>query len=299
MMRSETLEDFYSELYITIPSNLKFETGHFNVFKFNGPTGCLISPIPYNRREYFKISLIIGRNKVHYADQTIVIEKQALLFANPHVPYSWEQISEDQKGYSCVFTGTFFHHFGNPKDYSVFKPNAVPVVELSDEQLERAEQLFAEMYADWESQYAYKFDRMRILVFELLHIGVKAQPVKEIEISNSNASKKITKEFLELLERQFTDEYKEGIMQLRSASDFAEHLSIHVNHLNKALRETIGKRTSAVVHERIILEAKILLKHGSKDVSEIAFFLGFKENTHFNNFFKKHTGLSPKQFRAI
>jgi AraC-like DNA-binding protein len=299
MNKLETLVDFYTGLFNIVPANLQSEIGNFNVFKFEDLNGCSINPIPYNRREYFKVSLIIGKNKVHYADKTVTIEKQALLFANPNVPYNWEQVGEQQSGYSCVFTGSFFQNFGNPKDYSVFKPEGMPVVELSDMQLEKALQLFEEMHTDWESEYIYKYDRMRILVFEILHLGVKAQPFEKINRSYSNASQKITNQFLELLERQFPIEDSGASIRLRSASDFAGQLSIHVNHLNKALRETINKPTSVVVQERILVEAKILLKHSVKDISEIAFALGFKENTHFNNFFKKNTGISPSRFRAI
>ncbi len=38
--------------------------------------------------------------------------------------------------------------------------------------------------------------------------------------------------------------------------------------------------------EGILRASKILLKHSARNVSEIAFALGFTETTHFNNFFK-------------
>jgi AraC-like DNA-binding protein len=88
-------------------------------------------------------------------------------------------------------------------------------------------------------------------------------------------------------------------MQFRSASDFASQLNVHVNHLNKAVKETTDKTTSQIIAERILQEAKILLKHSRWNVSEIAYGLGFNEVTHFNNFFKKNTQLSPLKFRNI
>jgi len=57
--------------------------------------------------------------------------------------------------------------------------------------------------------------------------------------------------------------------------------------------------TEALLAERILQEAKILLKHSAWKVSEIAYSLGFTEVTHFNNFFKKHVQLSPLKFRNI
>ncbi|WDF45344.1 helix-turn-helix domain-containing protein [Chryseobacterium sp. KACC 21268] len=296
MNNVESLEDFYTERFKSIPISLQNEIGHFNVFAFNDLLGCSIKPIPYSRRGYFKISLIQGENKVHFSDKTIEIKKQALLFANPQIPYNWEQIGNEQNGFSCVFTERFFHHFGNPKDYSVFQPESYPIIELTDIQAAWANKLFDEMLTEWTSEHLHKYDKMRIMVFELLYNAEKLQPIKPNSQLYNNASQKITTQFLELLERQFLVE-DVGALPLRSPADYAGKLSIHVNHLNKALQEVLNKSTSAIVHERILVEAKILLKHTKKDISEIAFALGFKENTHFNNFFKKHTGITPRRFR--
>ena len=106
--------------------------------------------------------------------------------------------------------------------------------------------------------------------------------------------------FLELLEQQqFPIDDSHQMVGLRSASDFACQLNIHVNYLNRAVKVTTEKTTSQLITERILQEAKILLKHSAWTVSEIAFALGFNEVTHFNNFFKKHAQLSPLKFRNV
>ena len=74
---------------------------------------------------------------------------------------------------------------------------------------------------------------------------------------------------------------------------------MHVNHLNRAVKETTDKTTSQLIAERILQEAKILLKHSNWGVSEVAYALDFTEVTHFNNFFKKHVELSPLKFRNV
>ncbi|UII26934.1 helix-turn-helix transcriptional regulator [Fulvivirga maritima] len=296
MNHIESLDDFYKQRLKTTPKPLQNVIGHFNVFAFDDLTGCSIKPIPYSRRGYFKISLIKGKNKVHYSDKSIKIKKQALLFANPQVPYNWEQINNDQSGFSCVFTENFFHHFGNPLNYSSFQPEGTPIIELTDEQTSWAEQVFSEMISEWTSDNKHKYDKMRMLVFELLYHAEKLQPQKTDTKNHTNASQKISTQFLELLERQFPVE-DARIVPLRSASEFADKLSVHVNHLNKALKEVLNKSTSIIIQERMLVEAKILLKHTNKDISEIAFALGFKEPTHFHNFFKKHAEITPSQFR--
>jgi AraC family transcriptional regulator, transcriptional activator of pobA len=79
--------------------------------------------------------------------------------------------------------------------------------------------------------------------------------------------------------------------------DFAARLGIHINHLNKVLKETTGKSTTEIISGRIAEEAKLLLRQTQWNVSEIAYTLGFEEVAHFSNFFKKQTTLSPLKFR--
>jgi len=112
------------------------------------------------------------------------------------------------------------------------------------------------------------------------------------------ASQRISATFLGLLEQQFPIKDKQPI-RLRSAAQFADLLNIHVNHLNRAIKETLNKTTTQVISERLLQEARVLLRHNNLSVADIAYVLGFAEATHFNNFFKKHTQASPTKFRTV
>jgi AraC family transcriptional regulator, transcriptional activator of pobA len=155
------------------------------------------------------------------------------------------------------------------------------------------------MFEEINSNYAHKYDVLRNLVLELLHFAMKLQPSVESEKHPGNASQRIASMFLELLERQFPIDENNQTLSLRSASDFAKQLNVHVNHLNKSVKEVTDKTTSQIIAERVLQETKILLKHSPWTVSEIAYALSFSEVTHFNNFFKKHAGLSPLKFRNL
>ena len=299
MEKTQSIEEFYQSKFNWIPNNIRNEIGHFNVFKMEDYVGENSKPIPYSRKDYFKITLIIGKNRVHYADKVIDIKKQALFFSNPQIPYKFEWLSDYKSGFFCVFTPAFFHHFGNLKNYEVFLPNITPVFELTDEQLQKVTQIFEQMFQEITSDYSHKYDVVRNLVFEILHYALKMQPTSKSEKRHTNASQRITHLFLELLERQFPIEDTKQRMNFRSPSDFATQLSIHVNHLNRAVKEISEKTTSEIIAERILQESKILLKHTEWNISEIAYSLGFTEVTHFNNFFKKHLGINPSQFKTI
>ena len=243
--------------------------------------------------------LVIGNSKVHYADKVVEVQKQALSFSNPQIPYKWEHLDGIRDGFFCVFNQHFFHQYGNLSQYTVFQPNGTHIFELTDEQVNKTASVFARMFEEIDSDYVHKYDVLRTLVFELLHFAMKMQPSTEIVKGPLHASQRISTLFLELLERQFPIDETHQAVNLRSASDFAGQLNVHVNHLNRALKETTEKTTSQLIAERVLKEAKILLKHSAWSVSEIAYALGFAEITHFNNFFKKHVQLSPLKFRNV
>ena len=116
---------------------------------------------------------------------------------------------------------------------------------------------------------------------------------------HTDANARITAIFTELLERQFPIETPHQRFTMRSARDFADQLAVHVNHLNRAIRETTGKTTTDHIAERLLGEAKALLKHTNWNIAEISYSLGFEEPAHFNNFFKKHTSSTPSSYRVV
>ena len=299
MDKIETIEEFYKRKFDWIPDNLKNEIGHFNVFRLEPFVGDKAQPVPYKRRDFYKIMLVIGNSKVHYADKVVEVKKQALSFSNPQIPYKWEHLDNIRSGSFCIFNQHFFHQYGNLNQYSVFQPNGTHIFELSDEQVEKTAAIYEHMFEEINSDYIHKYDVLRNLVFELLHFALKIQPTTKLDKQLINASKRISMLFLELLERQFPVDDNHQRVNLRSASDFAEQLNIHVNHLNGAVKETTQKTTSQIIAGRILLESKVLLKQSAWSVSEIAYALGFNEVTHFNNFFKKHVNLSPLKFRNV
>lgn len=301
MDKMTTLEQFYEETRSFIPEDINKEIGHFNVFKIDELMArAKGKPVmPYNRRAYYKISLIRGRNQAEYADKTIQIDKNALLFATPKVPYHYVPLDQDQSGYFCIFTGDYLAKNKSGiqlDDLPIFKPGGYPVFQLSDAQTVEIEAIFQKMYRELSVDYVYKYDLLRNYVLELIHYGQKLQPLSASHASQ-NAATRITSLFVELLERQFPIESPQQRLQLRTAKEYADRLAIHVNHLNQVLKETTGHTTSGIISSRIIKEAKILLKQTGWNVSEVAFCLGFSEVAHFSNFFKKHTTLTPVAFR--
>lgn len=298
MSKVETIEEFYKRKFDWIPDNLRNEIGHFNIFKLQPLVDGKAQPVPYKRRDFYKIMQVTGNSQVHYADKVFKVKQQALSFSNPQIPYKWEHLDTIRSGVYCIFNQHFFHQFGELSQYAVFQPEGTHIFELSDEQVNHVNGLFQRMFEEISSEYIHKYDVLRTIIFELIHFAIKMQPAAAFDKQPRNASQRISTLFMELLERQFPIDENHQAVTLRSASDFAKQLNVHVNHLNRAVKETTQKTTSQIIAERVVQEAKILLRHSSWTVSEIAYALGFTELTHFNNFFKKHVQISPLKFRA-
>ncbi len=152
------------------------------------------------------------------------------------------------------------------------------------------------MITEQSTNYAFKDDLIRNYVNLIIHEALKLQPAEGFD-QVKNAAHRITNVFLELLERQFPIESKDRPLQLRTAQDYASNLNLHVNYLNRAVKETTGKSTTTHISERIASEAKALLLHTDWNVADIAYALGFEYPTYFNNFFKRITGTNPMALR--
>lgn len=273
--------------------------GHFNVYR-KEDFFCHKPGLPSHRRDFYKISLIVdGEGMLEYADKKIEIKGKSLIFSNPLVPYVWDITTERQTGYFCLFTEDFIDagmRSDSLRESPLFKVGGDYVYPLNDDQVRFLDGIFLKMMEEVTSEYAHKYDLLRNYVNLVIHEALKLQPAQNI-LKQLNASARIASLFLELLERQFPVDDAAYTLPLRKAVDFAGHLSVHVNHLNRAVKEVTGRTTSDHIAGRVAQEAKALLHHTDWNISEIAYSLGFEYPAYFNNFFKKQTGTAPTAYR--
>lgn len=290
--------DFYKSLDKTIYDNL-VTTGHFDLVKVEDLPTVAGKQAVYLRHSYYKVSLVYGHSKIHYPDQSFEVNGAAMVFTNPKVPYRWERISDEQQGYVCIFTRDFLISLANPEDFVVYQSADCGVISLDESLAEKIKTAFLEMKEELDSSYRLKYDLLRHMLMGILHLGQKHAPRSANQLIGSNANERIAYLFLALLERQFPIENSTQKVRLSAPGQFADALHIHVNHLNKALREVTGSSTTAQINNRFMLEAKNLLKGTKWAVNEISWVLGFDESNHFSAFFKRHQGINPNKFRSF
>src|ERR687886_304389 len=268
----------------------------FNVFQIEADGSATKT---YSRKDFYKICLTTGKSKIHYADRSFEQEGSILFFGNPHIPYSWETISTTYVGYTVLFSEDFFSAADRSESLQhspLFKIGGTPILKLNDEQREFLNTIFRRMIEEQKSDYTYKDDLIRNYINLIIHEALKLQPSEHYD-QHKNAASRITSVFLELLERQFPIESTDRPLQFKTAQDYATNLNVHVNYLNRAVKEVTGKSTTTHISERIVSEAKALLQHTTWNIADIAYALGFEYATYFNNFFKRLTGTNPKSLR--
>jgi len=280
------------------PFNNELKLKGFNVFPIESDSH--VTRV-YSRKDFYKICLTTGSSIVHYADRSFQTEGTVLFFGNPHIPYSWETLSTTYTGYTCLFSEQFFKaadRSGSLQQSPLFRIGGTPILEISEAQRTFLDTIFLKMIEEQNSDYAYKDDLIRNYINLIIHEAMKLQPSEHYE-QHKNAASRLASVFLDLLERQFPIESSDRPLQLKTAQDYANSLNVHVNYLNRAVKEVTGKPTTTHITERIIGEAKALLQHTDWNIADIAYALGFEYPTYFNNYFKRMTGTNPKALRAL
>ena len=91
----------------------------------------------------------------------------------------------------------------------------------------------------------------------------------------------------------------EHAAQMHQVSFYAEQLCISPRYLND-ITETYsgGKTTKAIIDEQLTAELKVMLNNPALSIAEIATACHFPDSSYLSRFFKKNTGLSPKEFRT-
>lgn len=99
--------------------------------------------------------------------------------------------------------------------------------------------------------------------------------------------------------RQFMGLLGEHYKQERSVGFYARRLCITPKYLTTLIRQISGKSVSEWIDSYVILEAKTLLKYSNMSIQEISYYLNFANQSFFGSYFKRHTGMSPSQYKTM
>lgn len=265
------------------------------------PNDNAIFPFEYSRKKFYTATLFIGDYLLEFEEDNIKLSGNSLLFTGSKVPFGIQSVDGRFKGVSCVFKEDFITKNNSGYkllEFPIYKPGRQNIYSLTDEQAENFQEIYSKIFDENLDKGIYRESLQRNYLLELIFNAQKLDPVA-FYIKKNNKTEEIACSFIRLLESQFPIDNPQDVVRLKTASEFAEHLAMHPNYLNRQVKLSKGRTVSDIIHARIEQEAKILLKLTNWNIAEIANSLGFEEPSHFNTFFKKHTKISPTDFRKL
>lgn len=129
------------------------------------------------------------------------------------------------------------------------------------------------------------FEYIKIFLYEACHLMDDTYS----DGIPKNKERNITSNFFQLLEN--------GYRQNRKVEDYANRIGITAKHLAFVIKKTTGKFPSEWMDNYVLLESKRLLRSTDICIQDISYDLNFSTPSHFGKFFKKKTGMTPKEFR--
>ncbi|GLU55230.1 AraC family transcriptional regulator [Dyadobacter frigoris] len=292
------------DLHQNIPDLLnvtwdRFDNWSIRVLRRN-PDTCT-SYISPNRREFYKVMYFTkGIGMFSLGLNNFYIDQPTIVFVHPNEIISWKRLTYEADGYICFFKKNLAEE--NPAlkfvidKYKLFSDPDRSVVRLSDLDVQELDGIFKRMYdADTKASDAFAEDTI-VANLQLLMIASlkKAAYVQPDTITDEF---KHVHDFFQLLEKETSTINYTSPIQIKTAQEFADKLSIHPNHLNALLKKHTGQNVSSLIKSRLIEESKVLLIQTDWTVQNVGFAVGFAEQPNFSQFFKKNTGYTPADFR--
>ena len=148
--------------------------------------------------------------------------------------------------------------------------------------------LFGRIEEELASTDEYSEAVLRSYLQLILALSSKAKSLQIADVP-SPLNHNLLTDFQQLVETHFITQ--------RDVPFYAEALHLSVDSFAKKIKRQLGKTPLQLLQERLILEAKKQLHLTYKSIKEVAYYLNFDDPFYFSRFFKKHVGVSPKEFR--
>ena len=254
-----------------------------------------------NRRDFYKILLITkGTGVFTMGLNTYYIEEPTILFIHPTDIISWKNLTPGKGGgYYVLFRKSYVDQHLQLKaaigKHSLFTVKSKSVIRLSNKDVPILIKHFVHMLEEQLVGGQLAEEAMQAHLQLLIVDSVRtAQFPKPDTVSNDF---KHVHEFFNLLEKETSAININVPVRVKTAKEFAAALSVHPNHLNALLKKHTGQNVSSHIKSRLLEQAKVLLLQTEWSLNDIAFSMGFAEQSNFNVFFKKSTGITPADFR--
>jgi len=229
----------------------------------------------------------------HIVDfEEYIYKKGSLIFISKEQVHAFSTDSS-YKGYMILFTSEFLLKSLSASEMMIFKSIYnyqlyKPLIQINEQDYDEFIHLINDLYTDYH--------RINDKIQEnILRNYLKILLLKSERYKSSVEQIIDSKYYHEFI--QFQELLKANIKTQKQVQFYADKLLVSTKKLNMITHEILGVSAKKFITKMLMLDIKRELINLSVSIKEIAYEYGFNEPTNFVKFFKKHTGLSPSDFR--
>ena len=217
------------------------------------------------------------------------VDSPAILTLMPGQIIENIEYSNDFEGYAIVLSKRFIDTLNLPawqQHYMSLYSNPINQIDTGfSEYIKFFYAILCKAANNQENPFRLQVIENLIRVFYYSGIS-KLQP-KEAE--NTSYKNSIVEHFIELVQEHYRQERLIGF--------YADRLCITPKYLSKLVKEHTGRSAGEWIENHVILDARAMLQSSEMTIQQIATSLNFPNQSFFGKYFKRATGLSPKQYR--
>ncbi len=246
------------------------------------------------RFNYYSIIFIEGGHAKLIIDRnTYDIQENTIVCLSPYQPFSIFD-DKDLRGKALYFHSDFFCTFWHQNE---IQTEGVLFNSINLQPLFQVESLVS--LINIINEMILEIRKNQVANHEVLIAYLKILLIHLVREKMSNANK-IQKELPQQINRtlyNLVHYINTNFRKMRSPSDYANCMNMSHNNLSKIVKSYYNKTISDLIAEKVLSEAKRELYLTSKSVKEISIEIGFEDEYYFSRFFKKHTSISPSEYR--
>jgi AraC family transcriptional regulator, transcriptional activator of pobA len=287
---------FYTEIndfLQSITPDLKTSNPNFYCFELKPNDEGTVSYKPPFRKRFYFIGLVTnaGKTEITYDNTSVTDLNSFLVFQSPNLVYSFLR-DNSARGYLIYFKPECFSFFKPEfeKEFPFFNILHTNFFKLNANKSKEFEIPFKEVISTYES---VKDNINRVASVKLLALLYQLNEF-------TTAANQWEQGFVapqQILLQKFIQLVNNYYIEKRTVEEYASLLFVTPNHLSHTIKTVSNKNALSFINERLITEAKSLIKHTALNIAEITYQLSFTDPANFGKFFKKHVGVTPLEFR--
>ncbi len=247
----------------------------FVIRRLNTQGRVMARPIPSTQRtSYAFFYLSEGEVLTEAGGESLLLRKNTMLIIPPHVPYA-------VKWYDNVdaMMGGFEESFLLDPSYQLLHTQKPELININPDDVALMSAMMQKLSVQQPKPHIVQYTLDFILRL-------------------MNETMDNSKHESDSLAVRFIDEVFNRSGVTEGVNRYAEQLGVSPNHLNKVVKAHTGRTASEWVQISRLNYAKYLLRDTNIPIIDVAARVGLFDQSYFSRFFKKHTGMSPLEYRG-